>query len=97
MNAGTGEEQGLEPAEIAVLALGRLRQGVRTRPLTTLAGIFGIGYVLGRGLPNVVVRLGSMIALRAVAARVLLRSLHKDGAAFGGATSGGDAFGEAHR
>jgi hypothetical protein len=75
--------EAIEPAELAVLALGRLRQGVRTRPVTTLAAVFGAGFVLGRGLPTFLVRLGSAFALRAIAGRVLVRSLQASDPTFG--------------
>jgi hypothetical protein len=39
--------------------------------------------VLGRGLPTFVVRLGSAFALRAIAGRVLLRSLKASDPTFG--------------
>lgn len=66
-------DESIEPAEIAVLALGRLRQGVRTRPVATLAAVFGAGFVLGRGLPKFVVRAGSIFALQMIAERMVGR------------------------
>lgn len=96
MSADRRIEDTIEPAEIAVLALGRLRQGVRARPLATLAVVFGAGFVLGRGLPSVVVRLGSAFALRAVAHRVMteMRAGVVSGPREGsGGTTYGDRFG----
>lgn len=93
MNGDRRIEDTIEPAEIAVLALGRLRQGVRARPLATLAMVFGAGFVLGRGLPGIVVRLGSAFALRTVARRVVAQ-MHAGVAPGTRQASGGTTYGD---
>lgn len=80
MNEATSDD--LDPTQVAAVALDALRERVRARPLPTLAALFGVGYVLGGGLPRVVVRLGSVFALRAIAQKVVVRSLQAGHPAF---------------
>lgn len=58
-------------SDLALIAGDRLVRRIQSHPLSTLGGVAAAGYVLARGLPNVVLRIGAGIAMRAVAARVI--------------------------
>jgi hypothetical protein len=71
----TSDEQAL--AAVMVLAE-RLVQRVQTHPVSTLAGAAGVGVVLARGVPKIVLRMGATVALRAVAAKLIDEIAHRD-------------------
>ena len=69
---GGGQGQGaMDPVEVAMALATELEHNVRDRPVMTLSAAFGVGYVLGGGVPNFVLRIGGAIALRAVASRAM--------------------------
>lgn len=75
------EEERLDMTTIAVLLLGRLRESVKRRPGATLAGAAGVGYVLGGGVPNFMLRLGTAAAVRVLTQKVAFQLLSGDDAA----------------
>jgi hypothetical protein len=65
-------------ATLALLAVAKLGEGVKTHPVSTLAGAAGAGYILAAGLPDVLVRVGASVALRALARRVVGSALERN-------------------
>lgn len=66
-----GEAQAMDPVEVAMALAAELEENVRARPLVTLGAAFGVGYVLGGGVPNFVLRAGGVVALRFMASRAM--------------------------
>lgn len=58
-------------SDLALIAGDRLVRRMQSHPLSTLGGVAAVGYVLARGVPNVLLRVGTGIAMRAVASRVM--------------------------
>lgn len=58
-------------SDLALIAGDRLVRRMQSHPLSTLGGVAAVGYVLARGVPNVLLRAGTGIAMRAVASRVM--------------------------
>lgn len=71
-------ETSLDTSTIAVLLMGRLRESVKRRPAATLAGAAGVGYVLGGGIPDFVLRLGAAAAVRVLTQKVAAQLLSGD-------------------
>jgi len=71
-------ETSLDTGTIAVLLMGRLRESVKRRPAATLAGAAGVGYILGGGVPNFVLRLGAAAAIRLLTQKLAAQLLSGD-------------------
>jgi len=65
----------IDPADIAILVLERIRRRVRTHPVSTMAAAAGVGYVLGGGIPDFVLRWGAAAAVRVISAQVLAQMI----------------------
>lgn len=59
-------------SDLAILMGARLIERVQSHPIATLASVAGVGYVLARGIPTPVLRLGASVALRAATARLMV-------------------------
>ena len=57
---------GLDPAELATAAVELIADQARTYPARTIGVAFGIGYVLGGGVPRFVVRLAGVAIARSI-------------------------------
>lgn len=79
------DDQGndLDLQAVVYKAAAMAKDSVHERPVTALAAAFGVGYVLGGGLPNWMVRVGAAVAMRSLTQAAIQR------AASGG---GGGAF-----
>lgn len=72
---------------VAYKAAAMAKESVHERPVTALAAAFGVGYVLGGGLPNWMVRVGAAVAMRSLTQAAIQH------AASGGGGGGGMFFG----
>lgn len=94
---------------ITAMAAAKLAESLESRPLTTVAGLAGVGYVLARGMPDFVLRIGASVALRTAMAQLAdsivqdrdghLQGSHDSRAPFegNGARSASQASGEIFR
>lgn len=61
----------LDLQAMAYLAAEKAREQVQTHPVRSLAAAFGVGYVLGGGLPNWALRVGAAVAMRTLSQEAL--------------------------
>jgi hypothetical protein len=64
-------DSGFDPAALASAAADAIGEQARAHPYRTIAAAFGLGYVLGGGVPKFVVRLAGMALVRAAGTAVL--------------------------
>jgi hypothetical protein len=57
----------------------RIETQVRVRPITTLVAAFGVGYVLGGGLPKIATRFAGLVGFRLMSEKVLRELLMRSG------------------
>lgn len=67
------DEGGFDPAEIVSAAADLITDQAKSHPYRTIAAAFGVGYVLGGGVPKFVMRMAG-VALVRVAGQALLTS-----------------------
>lgn len=67
------DEGGFDPRELASAAADIVTEQARAHPYRTIAAAFGLGYVLGGGVPKFVMRLAG-IALVRVAGQAIVTS-----------------------
>jgi hypothetical protein len=65
------EAEGFDPAELATAAVELIVDQARTYPARTIGIAFGIGYVLGGGVPRFAVRLAGVAIARSITETVL--------------------------
>ncbi len=61
----------LDLPSIGILLADHVVRRTQTHPLSTVAGVAGVGLVLGGGVPNPLLRLGASIALRAITTELI--------------------------
>jgi len=71
-------EGGFDPAELAAAAAELVTEQARAHPYRTVAAAFGVGYVLGGGVPRFVVRLAAMALVRAAGQAVVSSGVARD-------------------
>jgi hypothetical protein len=67
------DETGFDPRAIASAAADLVTEQARSHPYRTIAAAFGLGYVLGGGVPKFVMRLAG-VALVRVAGQAIVNS-----------------------
>lgn len=65
----------IETSTLLILLAGRVRDRVTTHPATTLGAAFGVGFVLGAGVPDLLLKLGGSLGLRLLSQQLVARSL----------------------
>lgn len=70
-NGASKSENEMDTASIAMMLANRVTERMQAHPVSTLAAAFGVGYVLGGGLPRFAVRIGAAVAVRALSNELL--------------------------
>lgn len=61
----------LDLPSIGILLADHVVRRTQTHPLSTVAGVAGVGLILGGGVPNQLLRLGASMALRALTTELI--------------------------
>ena len=72
------DEGGFDPGALASAAADLITEQARQHPYRTIAAAFGLGYVLGGGVPKFVVRLAGIALVRAAGTAALTSGAAQD-------------------
>jgi hypothetical protein len=61
----------LDLPAIGILLADHVMRRTQTHPLSTVAGVAGVGLILGGGVPNQLLRLGASMALRVLTTQLV--------------------------